>query len=91
MKVEKVGFFENCDGEKSWTRLINTMLFLFILGMWGLESWSKQTVVSLDPKTLGLLVASMTGSGINKWLELNGNKEKAKMIKHILTKYKAKK
>ena len=85
---KKIGFFENATGEKSWTRLINTLLFIFILGMWGIESWSKKTVVTLDPTTLALLMASMAGSGINKWLELNGNNEKSKMIKAFMKKIK---
>jgi len=88
MENKKIGFFENSAGERSWTRLINTFLFVFILCMWGIESWSKGGIVPLDPTVLGLLVAAMTGSGINKWLESNSDKTHAKLIKHVLSKVK---
>jgi len=86
--MEKIGYLENSNGEKSHTKLINSIVALAIMGGWAMVCYQKGELVQIDPTLLGLLGMCISGNSLNKWIESNSNVEKAKMIRTFMERVK---
>ncbi len=88
MNNQKIGLIENSNGERSHTKLISLIVALCIMVGWVIVSGLQHRLVEIDPTLLGLLAICISGNGLNKWIESNGNSEKARLIKQVIEKVK---
>ena len=82
------GFLQTKDGENSHTKLFNTVYSVVMIGMWAVLSWDKKELIPFDPTVIVPLGMGQAVNSLNKWIEVNGNSEKAKFIKAIMEKVK---
>jgi len=82
------GFLQNKDGENSHTKLFNTVYSVALIGIWVALSWSKKELIPFDPTTLIPLGMGQAANSLNKWIEVNGDTDKAKFIKAIMERVK---
>jgi hypothetical protein len=86
--MDKIGFLQTASGERSSTKLFNTVYGLALVGLWVALSWKKQEIIAFDPTVFVPLGLGQAWNALHKWIDANGNTEKAKMIKTIIDKVK---
>lgn len=82
------GFLQNKDGENSHTKLFNMLYGIVLLVIWAALCWDKKELIPFDPTTLIPLGMGQAANSLNKWIEVNGDNDKAKFIKAIMEKVK---
>ena len=85
---DKIGFLQTASGEKSSTKFFNTLYGIALIVVWVYLCWQKQEILPLDLTAIAPLGIGQIMNGVNKWIEVNGNSEKARMIKAIMAKVK---
>jgi len=83
-----IGFLQNSNGERSHTKLISVIVAVCIMAGWCVVCFQEGRLVEIDPTLLGLLGICVSGNGLNKWIESNGNVDKVRMMKMIVDKMK---
>ena len=86
--MDRKGFLQTASGEFSSTKLFNTLYGITLLIMWAYLCWQKQEILPLDLSAIAPLGIGQVMNGVNKWIEVNGNVDKAMMIKTIMAKMK---
>jgi hypothetical protein len=85
---DKIGFLQTASGEKSSTKLFNTLYGLVLIGVWSALCWQKQEIIPLDPTVIIPLGMGQGINAINKWIDANGDEKQAKFVKAIMTRVK---
>lgn len=86
--MDRIGFLQTASGEFSSTKLFNTLYGLALIVVWAYLCWERQEILPLDLTTIAPLAVGQAMNGINKYIEANGNEDKAKMIKAIMERMK---
>jgi len=80
------GFLQTAAGENSSTKLFNLLYGVALVCVWAGLCWYKKEIVQIDMATIAPLGMGQAANSLNKWIEVNGNTEKAKFIKAIMNK-----
>lgn len=83
-----MGFLQTASGESSSTKLFNTLYGLALIGIWAYLCCEKKEILPLDVTAIAPLGIGQGMNALNKWIEVNGNADKAKFIKAIMEKVK---
>jgi hypothetical protein len=80
------GFLQTSSGENSSTKLFNTIYGVVLIVIWAALCWDKKELIPFDPTVFVPMGIGQGLNTVNKWIEVNGNADKAKFIKAIMTK-----
>ena len=87
---KKIGLIENSNGERSHTKLISLIVVSCIMIGWVIVSAMDKEMAKIDPTLLSLIGICISGNGLNKWIEANGNADKARLIRQVIERVKKK-